>query len=317
MKFAEFAVAAVAVVSGVDAFPTLLKRASVSEAASVGFATLNGGTKGGAGGPTVNVASADALQSAVEGNDPKIVVITGPISGAVKIKIGSNKTILGKDSSAKLNGVGLSIDKQKNVIIRNIVISKVVAKTGDAISIQRTTNVWIDHCDLSSDREHDKDYYDGLLDVTHAGDFVTISNTYLHDHWKASLVGHSDSNKAEDTGHLRVTYVNNRFAKINSRAPSFRFGTGHILNNLFEDVADGINTRLGAQLLVEGNAFVGAKKPLYSTDQGFAVEKNNDFGGGANTAPKGTLTSVPYEYKATAAGQVKAAVSGAGATLKF
>ena len=28
-----------------------------------------------------------------------------------------------------------------------------------------STNVWIDHCDLSSNRDHDKDYYDGLIDV--------------------------------------------------------------------------------------------------------------------------------------------------------
>jgi pectate lyase len=26
-------------------------------------------------------------------------------------------------------------------------------------------NVWIDHVDVSSDRSHDKDYYDGLIDV--------------------------------------------------------------------------------------------------------------------------------------------------------
>ena len=35
-------------------------------------------------------------------------------------------------------------------------------------------------------------------------DYVTISNSYLHDHWKGSLVGHSDNNQAEDTGHLYV-----------------------------------------------------------------------------------------------------------------
>lgn len=46
--------------------------------------------------------------------------------------------------------------------------------------------------------------------------------------YKASLVGHSDSNSAEDTGHLHVTYANNYWSNINSRAPSFRFGTGHI-----------------------------------------------------------------------------------------
>ena len=33
--------------------------------------------------------------------------------------------------------------------------------------------------DLSSDRDHDKDYYDGLLDITHAADFVTVTNTFI------------------------------------------------------------------------------------------------------------------------------------------
>ncbi|KAI0444210.1 hypothetical protein F4803DRAFT_274782 [Xylaria telfairii] len=50
---------------------------------------------------------------------------------------------------------------------------------------------------------------DGLIDVSHGADWITISNTYFHDHWKASLVGHSDSNSAEDKGHLTVTYANN------------------------------------------------------------------------------------------------------------
>lgn len=84
-------------------------------------------------------------------------------------------------------------------------MSKVLADTGDAIGIQAATNVWIDHMDLSSDMDHGKDYYDGLCDVTHASDWVTISNTYFHDHYKVSLVGHSDSNADEDTGTLHVT----------------------------------------------------------------------------------------------------------------
>jgi pectate lyase len=55
---------------------------------------------------------------------------------------------------------------------------------------------------------------------------------------------------------------------INSRAPSFRFGTGHIYNSYSDTVSDGINARDGAQLLVEPNTFVGSNKPLYSTDDG-------------------------------------------------
>ena len=97
-----------------------------------------------------------------------------------------------------LEGVGLRVYKEDNVILRNLKISKVLAEAGDAIGIQEASNVWVDHVDLSSDRDHDKDYYDGLLDITHGSNYVTVTSSYLHDHWKASLVGHSDSNGDED-----------------------------------------------------------------------------------------------------------------------
>jgi pectate lyase len=90
-----------------------------------------------------------------------------------------------------------------NVIIRNIKISKVLAEAGDAIGIQASSQVWVDHVDLSSDRDHDKDYYDGLLDITHGCYGITVTWSKLYDHWKASLVGHSDSNGAEDVA-IRV-----------------------------------------------------------------------------------------------------------------
>jgi pectate lyase len=76
--------------------------------------------------------------------------------------------------------VGLHVKRQKNVIIRNLKVSKVAG--GDAISLEYATNVWIDHCDLSSDMDHGKDYYDGLLDITHGSDWVSVTNTYFHDH---------------------------------------------------------------------------------------------------------------------------------------
>lgn len=169
-----------------------------------------------------------------------------------------------------------------------------------------------------SDTDHDKDYYDGLIDLTHAANFVTVSNSIIHDHWKGSLVGHSNSNSAEDTGHLRVTYHDNYWSNIHSRGPSIRFGTGHIFNSYFDAGDDGINTRDGAQVLVESNTFVGSSKPLYSTDEGYAVANENDFGDGSNDALAGTLITVPYEYTLLGSAVVKAAVVGtAGAILTF
>jgi pectate lyase-like protein len=57
---------------------------------------------------------------------------------------------------------------------------------------------------------------------------VTISNSFIHDHFKTSLIGHSDSNAAQDTGKLHVTYANNYWKNTNSRNPSIRFGTAHM-----------------------------------------------------------------------------------------
>lgn len=117
---------------------------------------------------------------------------------------------------------------------------------------------------------------------------------------------------------MTVTFSNNHFYNINSRGPSFRFGTGHLYNNYYDTVSDGINTRQGAQLLVENNVFVGSKKALYSTDSGYAVASGNDFGDSVNAAETGTLTTVPYSYTKVAATAVKAAVVGtAGNTLSF
>lgn len=63
-------------------------------------------------------------------------------------------------------------------------ISKVLATYGDAVTIQLSNNVWVDHCDLSGDETMGKDTYDGLVDLSHAADFVTISHTYFHNHCK-------------------------------------------------------------------------------------------------------------------------------------
>jgi pectate lyase len=172
-------------------------------------------TTGGSGGATVTVTTLAALTSAVLGDAKKIVVVSGTITGAVVIRPGANTSIVGKkgacmyitslimciaDTSfhAALVGVGIRIINTSNVIVRNLKISKVLAETGDAIGVQAASKVWVDHVDLSSDRDHDKDFYDGLLDITHGSTGVTVSNSKFYNHWKSVLIGHSDSNGAED-----------------------------------------------------------------------------------------------------------------------
>jgi len=55
-----------------------------------------------------------------------------------------------------LVGVGLRVLEESNVILRNLKVSKVLAEAGDAIAIQASSQVWVDHVDLSSDVDHDK-----------------------------------------------------------------------------------------------------------------------------------------------------------------
>lgn len=127
---------------------------------------------------------------------------------------------------------------ENNVIIRNVKISKVLASAGDAIGVQASYNVWVDHNELSSDRDHgtlhasmlwddpdlstflpvDKDYYDGLLDITHGCYGITASYNILHDHWKSSLIGHSDNNGAEDVA-IRVTMHHNYWSVVSGLLP--------------------------------------------------------------------------------------------------
>ncbi len=82
---------------------------------------------------------------------------------------------------------------------------------------------------IGTSSEADKSSYDGLLDITHGCYGITVTNSKLYTHWKASLVGHSDNNGAEDVA-IRVTFALNWWYDLNSRTPSFRFGIGDFLS---------------------------------------------------------------------------------------
>ncbi|KAJ4192369.1 hypothetical protein NW767_010593 [Fusarium falciforme] len=279
-------------------------------------------TTGGAGGKQVTVKSLSELTAAASAAGAAVIFVEGSISGAAKVQVTSDKSIIGKTGSS-LTGVGLTINGQKNVIVRNMKISKVEADYGDAITIQKSTNVWVDHCDLSATRSGDKDFYDGLVDLSHAADWVTISFTYLHDHSKGSLVGHSDKNAAEDTGKLHVTYANNHFYNVRSRGPLLRFGTAHIFNQYYDTMDTGLNSRMGAQALIQSSVFTNVgKKAIFSessSEIGYVVAEDVVLGGESqNTASKGTLTSVPYKFTLLGSGKVASTVPGeAGQKLSF
>ena len=283
------------------------------ESTPYGFAA---GTTGGAGGTTSTVTTLAALKTAVAGTAKKTVYVSGSIALTGQVDVGSNTSVIGVGASSGLTGGGLRVKNSTNVVLRNLRISKAVGT--DAITIQASTKVWVDHNDLSSDLTHDKDYYDGLLDITHGSDNVTASWNYFHDHYKVSLVGHSDSNASEDTGKLHVTYAHNWFNNVNSRLPSVRFGTAHVYSNYYTNVSDGaVHSRMGAQVLVERNTFVGGFESVTTTGDsktdGYVNLYRNDLGATTtNITGTGTFSAASYAYDPTGADTV-AAVDTAGA----
>ncbi|MET9405224.1 polysaccharide lyase family 1 protein [Streptomyces sp. NPDC002935] len=292
----------------------LPQSAGAAETSPVGFGA---GTTGGGSSTAVTVTTLDAFRIAVTGNSAKVVKVNGLISLSGQVDIGSNTTVLGVGSASGFTGGGLRLKKVTNVVVRNLNISKPVAPA-DGITVQASTKVWIDHNAFSSDRDHDKDYYDGLLDITHGSDYVTVSWNTFKDHYKGSLVGHSDSNSSEDTGHLRVTYHHNWFNNVNSRIPSLRFGTGHFYDNYVVGADTAVHSRMGAQMLVENNVFrstaVAVTTSRDSDVDGYANLTGNDLGGATTEISQvGTFTKPSYSYTAESASTVVASVtSGAG-----
>lgn len=59
-------------------------------------------TTGGSEGSTTKVSSLAQLVAAASGTAPAIIVVTGAISGAAKVRVGSNKSIIGASGSCKL-----------------------------------------------------------------------------------------------------------------------------------------------------------------------------------------------------------------------
>jgi pectate lyase len=303
--------------------PTPTPSGGGSDTGLVGYAAISGDghgpTTGGAGGPTVTVSSLSQLETEAAKSGSEIIRVNGLFTGAGEVTVTSNKSILGVGANSGLTGIGLSVKGQSNVIIRNMNISKVTAASGDgdAVHIESSDHIWVDHNNLFSDMNNGKDFYDGLVDITHAGDFVTVSWNTFHDHFKVSLVGHSDSNGAEDIGHLRVTYHHNSFINFDSRTPSLRFGTGHVFDNFFENGSTGIHSRDGAQMLVQNNVFRSVGTPIETTNDspdGFVNESGDDFGGGVNQITQiGTFTNPPYSFTLDPTNQVISIVtSGAG-----
>ncbi len=289
--------------------------ALAAESSPVGFASLNGGTTGGSGGSTVTVTSASALDSALTSSSRLTIRVSGMISLSGMHKVAANKTVVGVGSGSGLSGGGLNVASVKNVIIRNLVFKNA---SDDAINVQYSTNVWIDHNDLSSG-------YDGLVDIKRASDYVTVSWNRFHNHDKVALLGHDDGNASEDNGHLRVTYVHNWFDGTTQRHPRVRFSPlVHVLNNYYSGIGSyGVASTCNANVLVERNYFENTSKPTVtqtgdSPSGNLRVINNYKVNSGTEQVRNGSsVGNPPYSYTPDANNNVKSIVTAGAGTGKI
>ncbi|QCB93221.1 chitinase N-terminal domain-containing protein [Cellulomonas shaoxiangyii] len=198
--------------------------------------------------------------------------------------VGSNVTVVGVGDDAGVVGANLRVRDAANVIVRNLTLSDAYdcfpqwdpgdGETGnwnsayDNLSVWTSTSVWADHLTLD-DGDHPPaslptvygrpfEVHDGLLDVTHGSDLVTVSWTHFDDHDKTSIVGSSDS-RLQDRGQHRVTYHHNRWTDVGQRAPRVRFGDVHVYNNLYEQTRPGLfsyywGAGIESSIVAENNA---------------------------------------------------------------
>ncbi|MEY4181023.1 MAG: Pectate trisaccharide-lyase precursor [Planctomycetota bacterium] len=262
----------------------------------VGWAAIDRGTTGGAGGPSYTVTTADELVAAAKRSGPKRIFVRGAITLDEDLRLRSDTTLAGAGPGATLKGTGINVRKVSNVIVRNLTIHGAV----DAINIESSDHVWIDHCDLSRCR-------DGLVDIKRGSDCVTVSWNRFHDHQKTCLLGHSDNPeiRAIDHGKLRVTYHHNYFDGSKTRHPRVRFAEGvHVFNNLYRDCDYGVASVMDAAVLVEGNVFDKVSKPTLtaygdSPDPGRLVESGNLFLRSGQPQVRGDVPKslIPYRYQ--------------------
>ena len=273
----------------------------------------------------ITVTSVDEFRIAIneKGEEPRIIMVEGRLSspdvGRILMQRISDISIIGKGDGAELDGVGLSLLEVSNVIIRNLKIHHVETDDKDAIRIWNGSHhIWIDHCEFQNAGPLIKDNYDGLVDITHAADYITISWSWFHDNLQGMLVGHSDDNAEEDEGTLHISYHHNRIQRVGAGAPVVRFGSIHIWNNQYIDILDssieyvtglGVIARVGSCVTVEESIFQNVDYPIVTdfsgeTDLRGAVNlRNNAYNDSVEVHTSPTCyPDIPYEYESSLVG---------------
>lgn len=192
---------------------------------------------------------AGTLRDALENGSSWIVFgVSGTISLERRLDVPSDVTVDGRGASIRLQNYGLYISQSENVIVTNIIIENGVADSRDAIGINNSNVIWVDHTTL-------RNFPDGLLDITRAHrnkTRVTASWNRFENHNKTMLIGlHKDT--AESDRDIYVTLHHNYFAGTGQRHPRLSQGYVHMYNNVLLWRYLGAQSYDNGRLLMEAN----------------------------------------------------------------
>ncbi|CAL9610739.1 Pectate trisaccharide-lyase [Streptomyces sp. enrichment culture] len=238
-----------------------------------GFASLAGGTTGGAGGEVVTVTDQAALAKYAAAEEPYVIRVAGSIAVepfGSDITVASDKTIVGVGTSGEIVHGELHLNPgTHNVVIRNLTIRDSYVEGDwdgkttdfDAIQMDSVHHVWIDH-------NHFTHMGDGLLDIRKDSRYVTVSYNRFTDHNKAMGIGWTENTRTE------ITIDHNWFAGTKQRNPSAdNCAYAHLYNNyLSAQVADGDpvwtygNWARGATRMVIENSYYDGVQHPYQAD---------------------------------------------------
>ncbi|WP_328497129.1 pectate lyase family protein [Streptomyces sp. NBC_00414] len=209
-----------------------------SAEAAHGFASLEGGTTGGAGGEVVTVTTQADLERYAAAEEPYVIRVAGTIRAepfGANVAVASDKTIIGVGTAGELVQGELHLAPgTHNVIIRNLTIRDSYVEGDwdckdtdfDGIQMDTVHHVWIDHNRFSR-------ICDGQLDIRKDSEYVTVSYNRFEDNNKTFGIGWTPYVKTQ------ITIDHNWFRGTKQRNPSAdNCAYAHLYNNYMTAQAD-------------------------------------------------------------------------------
>lgn len=195
-------------------------------------------------------------------SDAVSVSVTYEKAALTPIDVASDKSIIGEGSSGVIKGKGLRFaNGVSNIIVQNIHITELnpdYVWGGDAITLDGSSNIWIDHVKTSLiGRQH-------IVAGYETNTAITISNNEIDGKtsWSASCDG-SHYWALYFTGENdQITFKGNYIHNTSGRSPKVDMGTLlHAVNNYWADNAGHAFEGEDGYVLTEGSTFDNVKAP--------------------------------------------------------